>query len=222
MKAYKTAEYYKLDILQFYVIRGSYDKNKIWKRNKYKSGILYSQQVKNVFFFSVTRTLWDKLIKREIFIKSINFMRKKFLKEKYIIHSDDTVFWGIISSANSYGFLEQIGYFYNFENPESTVHHYFDKKIINLIFHSLFSTLKYYYFQTKENELEKNYVCYKFFYEKIYKTHKNMTDYLTDGFEYIIDVLNKYINCDFFNKEQINNFIDFRKLIINRKRTMKK
>ena len=49
-----------------------------------------------------------------------------------------------------------------------------------------------------------------------------MTDYLTDGFEYIIDVLNKYINCDFFNKEQINNFIDFRKLIINRKRTMKK
>ena len=50
MKAYKTAEYYKLDILQFYVIRGSYDKNKIWKRNKYKSGILYSQQVKNVFF----------------------------------------------------------------------------------------------------------------------------------------------------------------------------
>ena len=222
MKAYKTAEYYKLDILQFYVIRGSYDKNKIWKRNKYKSGILYSQQVKNVFFFSVTRTLWDKLIKREIFIKSINFMRKKFLKEKYIIHSDDTIFWGIISSANSYGFLEQIGYFYNFENPESTVHHYFDKKIINLIFHSLFSTLKYYYFQTKENELEKNYVCYKFFYEKIYKTHKNMTDYLTDGFEYIIDVLNKYINCDFFNKEQINNFIDFRKLIINRKRTMKK
>ena len=222
MKAYKTAEYYKLDILQFYVIRGSYDKNKIWKRNKYKSGILYSQQVKNVFFFSVTRTLWDKLIKREIFIKSINFMRKKFLKEKYIIHSDDTIFWGIISSANSYGFLEQIGYFYNFQNPESTVHHYLDKKIINLIFHSLFSTLKYYYFQTKENELEKNYVCYKFFYEKIYKTHKNMTDYLTDGFEYIIDVLNKYINCDFFNKEQINNFIDFRKLIINRKRTMKK
>ena len=57
MKAYKTAEYYKLDILQFYVIRGSYDKNKIWKRNKYKSGILYSQQVKNVFFNGENPTL---------------------------------------------------------------------------------------------------------------------------------------------------------------------
>jgi glycosyltransferase involved in cell wall biosynthesis len=214
IKSYEIAEYYNLDILQFYVIRGSFDKNKIWKRNKYKSGILYSEEVKNVFFFSVTRTLWDKLIKREIFVKSINSMSEEFRKEKYIVHSDDTIFWGIISSTNSYGFLEQIGYFYNFENPESIVHHYFDINMINLIFRSLFSTLKYYYFQTKENKLEKNYVCYKFFDEKIYKTHRNMTIYLTDGFDYIIDVLEKYINCCFFNKEQINKFIDFKKLII--------
>ena len=214
IKSYEIAEYYNLDILQFYVIRGSFDKNKKWKRNKYKSGILYSEEVKNVFFFSVTRTLWDKLIKREIFVKSINSMSEEFRKEKYIVHSDDTIFWGIICSTNSYGFLEQIGYFYNFENPESIVHHYFDINMINLIFRSLFSTLKYYYFQTKENVLEKKYVCYKFFDEKIYKTHRNMTIYLTDGFDYIIDVLDKYINCCFFNEEQINKFIDFKKLII--------
>lgn len=222
IKSYEIAEYYNLDILQFYVIRGSFGENKIWKRNKYKSGILYSEEVKNVFFFSVTRTLWDKLIKREIFVKSINSMSEEFRKEKYIVHSDDTIFWGIISSTNSYGFLEQIGYFYNFENPESIVHHYFDINMINLIFRSLFSTLKYYYFQTKENKLEKNYVCYKFFDEKIYKTHRNMTIYLTDGFDYIIDVLDKYINCCFFNEEQINKFIDFKKLIIKRKGIIKK
>ena len=221
IKSFEIAEYYNLDILQFYVIRGSFDKNKIWKRNKYKSGILHSEEVKNVFFFSVTRTLWDKLIKREIFVKSINSMSKEFQKEKYIVHSDDTIFWGIICSTNSYGFLEQIGYFYNFENPESIVHHYFDINMTNLIFRSLFSTLKYYYFQTKENKLEKNYVCYKFFDEKIYKTHRNMTIYLTDGFDYIIDVLDKYINCCFFNEEQINKFIDFKKLIIKRKRIIK-
>ena len=221
IKSYEIAEYYNLDILQFYVIRGSFDKNKKWKRNKYKSGILYSEEVKNVFFLSVTRTLWDKLIKREIFVKSINSMSEEFRKEKYIVHSDDTIFWGIICSTNSYGFLEQIGYFYNYENPESIVHHYFDINMINLIFRSLFSTLKYYYFQTKENKLEKNYVCYKFFDEKIYKTHRNMTIYLTDGFDYIIDVLDKYINCCFFNEEQINKFIDFKKLTIKRKEIIK-
>ena len=221
IKSYEIAEYYNLDILQFYVIRGSFDKNKKWKRNKYKSGILYSEEVKNVFFFSVTRTLWDKLIKREIFVKSINSMSEEFRKEKYIVHSDDTIFWGIICSTNSYGFLEQIGYFYNYENPESIVHHYFDINMINLIFRSLFSTLKYYYFQTKENKIEKNYVCYKFFDKKIYKTHRNMAIYLTDGFDYIIDVLDKYINCCFFNEEQINKFIDFKKLIIKRKGIIK-
>ena len=40
-------------------------------------------------------------------------MKKEFHNEIYLIHSDDTIFWGIINSANSYGFLEQIGYFYN-------------------------------------------------------------------------------------------------------------
>ena len=48
-----------------------------------------------------------------------------------------------------------------------------------------------------------------------------MTIYLTDGFDYIIDVLDKYINCCFFNEEQINKFIDFKKLIIKRKGIIK-
>ena len=65
-------------------------------------------------------------------------MREEFRKEKYIVHSDDTIFWGIICSTNSYGFLEQIGYFYNFENPESIVHHYFDINMTNLIYKLLF------------------------------------------------------------------------------------
>ena len=63
-----------------------------------------------------------------------------------------------------------------------------------MIFHSLFATLKYYYFQTEENEIEKNFVGYKFFYEKIYKLYNNSIN-LTKGFNYIINVLNLYINC---------------------------
>ena len=209
--------YYNLDILQYYAIRGSYKENKIWKRNKYKSGILYSKEVKDVFFYSVTRTLWDKLIKREVFIKGINFMKKEFHNEIYLIHSDDTIFWGIINSANSYGFLEQIGYFYNIENLNSLIHHYFDSKLMNKIFHSLFATLKYYYFQTEENEIEKNYVGYIFFYEKIYKYYIGRINDLTKGFDYIIDVIDMYVNCSFFNLTQKFNLNHFRNLVIKRK-----
>ena len=217
IKSYEIADYYNLDILQYYVIKGSYMKNRIWEKNKYKSGIIYSDEVKDVFFYSVSRTLWDKLIKKSVFIKGINFMNKEYQKEKYFVHSDDTIFWGIINSATSYGFLEQIGYFYNFENPNSTVHHYFDPKFMNIIFHSLFSTLKYYYAQTKENKIEKNFVCYRFFDEKIYKFYLNLTDNLTNGFDYIIDILNIYKNCSFFNITQKMNIIRFRNSIIKRK-----
>jgi glycosyltransferase involved in cell wall biosynthesis len=142
IKCYEMSKYFNLDILQYFSIRGSYEKNMIWFWNKYKSGILYSEKVKNVFFYSISRTLWDKLIKREVFIKGINFMKKEFQKETYFVHSDDTIFWGIINSAKSYGFLEQIGYFYNNDNPVSIIHHYYDPAFINIIFHSLFATLK--------------------------------------------------------------------------------
>ena len=212
IKAYEISKYYDLDILQYYVLRGSHINNTIWKRNKYKSGILVNKEVKDVFFYSVTRTLWDKLIKREVFIKGINFMEKQFQREKYLVHSDDTIFWGIINSANSYGFLEQIGYFYNSENPTSTIHRYFVPDFINDIFHSLFATLKYYYFQTEENEIEKNFVGYKFFYEKIYKLYNNSIN-LTKGFNYIINVLNLYINCKFINETARKNLTDYRNTI---------
>ena len=222
IKCYEISKYYNLDILQYFVIRGSYVKNNIWYRNKYKSGILYSEKVKDVFYYSISRTLWDKLIKREVFINGINYMKKEFQNEIYFVHSDDTIFWGIINSAESYGFLEQIGYFYNKDNPVSVIHHYYDPVFINIIFHSLFATLKYYYLQSEDNQIEKNFVGYKFFDEKIYKSYKNRTDNLTEGFNYIIDVLNIYINCSFFNENQKNNLIDFKDIIINRKKQILK
>ena len=217
IKSYENINYYDLDILQYYVFKGSYENNMIWYWNKYKSGILYSRNVKNVFFYSVSRTLWDKLIKREVFIKGINFMKKEFQSETYFVHSDDTIFWGIINSAKSYGFMEQIGYFYNFVNPDSTVHRYFDSNYINIVFHSLFATMKYYYFQTEENQIEKYFVGYKFFEDKVYKPYKNRTNNLSKGFDYIIDVLKIYLNSSFFNETQKMNLTEFKDLIIKRK-----
>ena len=217
-KAYKISKYYDLDVLQYYAIKGSYNDNKIWRKNKYKSGILYQDEVKELFFYSITRTLWDKLIKKDIFIKGINFMKKEFLNEVYLVHSDDIIFWGIINSVKSYGFLEQIGYFYNFDNPESIVHHYYDSENMNKIFHTLFVTLKYYYIQSKENEEEKNYVGYNFFYNKVYKYYKNRTKELTSGIHYILNVIDMYMNCSFFNISQKLNLINFRNAIIKKKR----
>ena len=51
-------------------------------------------------------------------------MKKEFFYMDYHVHTDDTIFFGIIHFANSYGFLEQIGYFFNIDpnrKPKLTI-----------------------------------------------------------------------------------------------------
>ena len=208
-KAYKIAKKYNLDILQYYTISGSYTKNRLWREAKYRNGIIYNSAVRDVFYYSITRSLWDKLIKREVYIKSIEFMREEFRNEIYTIHNDDTAFFGLIKVANSYGFLEEIGYFYNLNNPNSTRQFYFDNRYINTSIHSLMATMKYFFIQSDNNQLEKNNVAYKFFYKKV-NEYKLKLGYLTEGFDYINNVLDLYLNCSFFNNEQKSIIMDFK------------
>ena len=66
-KCYETAEKNNLDILQFYSLKGNYKKMKLSTGDKYKSGILYQPQIKDIFYYGHTRNIWDKLFKRELF-----------------------------------------------------------------------------------------------------------------------------------------------------------
>ena len=92
---------------------------------KYKDGIFYHGE---------TRNLCDKLIKKEVFLKSIDFMNSEFREERYEVHDDDTMFYGLIKMAKSFGFLEQIGYFYYLGVPDSTTKTKFKSEKINKIF----------------------------------------------------------------------------------------
>ena len=74
-KSYETAEMYNLDIVQFYFLMGNFKVSELSTHFKYKSGILYQPQIKEIFYYGQTRNIWDKLIKREVLIKSENFIR---------------------------------------------------------------------------------------------------------------------------------------------------
>jgi glycosyltransferase involved in cell wall biosynthesis len=68
IKAYETAKLYDLDILQYYMLAGK----SLWDI-KYQSGIICQNiNVRQIFYFGDTRNLPDKLIKRIVYIKSIN------------------------------------------------------------------------------------------------------------------------------------------------------
>ena len=82
IKSYETAKTFNLDILHFYVMAGNLKNNIFWNVLKFKSGIMRNEDVQNVFFYGTTRNIWDKLVKREVFLKSIYFMNEKFRSER--------------------------------------------------------------------------------------------------------------------------------------------
>ena len=92
---------------------------------------------------------------------------------------------------------------------------------MNKIFRSLFTTMKYYFIQSEDNYSEKNLVAFNFFERKIYKDYKDSITYLTKGFDYLINVLDLYLNCTFYNKEQKSELEEYKIMINERKKKIK-
>ena len=85
----------------------------------------------------------DNLNRREIYVESVKFIRKKFYNQLYFFNNDDTVFFCVLHKTNTYDFLEQIDYFYIFK-PKSSYCYRTDPKNMNLIFRSVFNNMKYF------------------------------------------------------------------------------
>ena len=206
IKSYRYAKKYKLDIVQFYHLMGDYKRNNLVIINK-SSGIVFQQDTNKIFFQYDTRYLWDKLVRRNIFIKSIYFMNQNFKYERFIIHNDDTACFGLFKSAYSYGQIKEVGYFY------STTKKNFLPENINGRFHSLFATMDYYYEQSENNTFEKTKGGYHFFEYRIVRRYESKIYHLSKGFKYIYKVLDKYINSIFINSSQKNKLKSFKNKI---------
>ena len=219
LKAYEIAKFYNLDIVEFYMFSGM----SFWNL-KYKSGIICNNSnVRNIFYFGNTRNLWNKLIKREIYINSINLMPKDLYNENYHAHTDDTIFFGLIHFANSYGFLEQVGYYYNIlpnRRPKKSIK---EDKIqkVNTEIRSLFNIMKYFMIKSDDNLIEKNFMPFKFFVKKVKGILKRDMKYISKGFDFYIEVINLFLSCPFFQKQQKEIFIKLKRKFIIKKRYYK-
>ena len=195
---------------------GDLKKNILW-RVKYRSGIIRNNsEIKKIYFDGNGRNTWDKLIKREIFIKSIDFMDDKFKSDRFNVFNDDTACFGLFKVAESYGFLEEIGYIYNWDVQGSETHTYKNVSLANLIYKSCFTIMEYFYEQTENNQYEKN-AAYGFYNGKAVRILPYLLNYLTEGFDYIFKVLDIYINSEYFDEKKKNNLKAFKQKLIKQK-----
>ena len=208
INAYEFANYFDLDIVHYYHIKGKYNENVVRKMNI--SGIYYHPQIKEIFFNCSYRYLWDKLIKKKVFIKSIEFIKEKYRNTRIIIHNDEVACFGVFRVAKSYGILKQIGYFYNRDNPKSITKYNFKVNNINGRFHTLFTIMEFYYEQSDNNTYDKTMGGYNFFDLRINYIYKDKIKYLTNEFQYINNILDLYINSPYYNQIQKNNLKSFK------------
>jgi len=218
IKVYKTARKYDLDILQFYMIIGTMHNLHLWKVVKYKSGIMCKNtEIRKIFYYGKSRNLPDKLIKRNIYLKSISFMPKELYYEDYQEHTDDTSFFGIVHFAQTYGFLEQIGYFYNNDPGRKTnIEGKANRKM-----RSYFNIMKYFLIKSDNNINEKILMPYNFFYKKVRNQCKKFINKLTEGFEFYFEVLDLYLNCTYFNEEKKKEIRNYKNILIQRENFVK-
>ena len=220
LKAYETAKMYNLDIVHFYMMIGYRESPYIWRKLKYVSGFLTNNsQIRGIFYNSIGRNLCEKLIRREIYVKSVEFMNKEFYNENYRVNDDDTAFFGIVHVAETYGFLEQIGYFYILK-PRNTppVN---NANNANEVFRSAFNIIKYFYIQSDNNTLEKSQMAYSYF-KKSMSLNKRLLMYVTDGFDYIFDVLELYLTSPYLNDRQKADINSYKTKFIEQKNKIKK
>ena len=215
-KSYEAAKKYDLDIVHFYIMMGFFHVPAVRKNLRYKGGIFRSNsQIKDFFYNGLSKNLVDKLTKREVYLKAINFMDKQFLDGDYHINDDYTLFFGVIHYAQSYGFLEQIGYFY-IARPPGPNHYRVALNRTNDLFFSVCNVLKYFYYQSENNTFEKTSVAYKYFQTSFREFGSKIKD-ITKGFDFILNVFDIYLNSNFLNQQQKNYIDGFKTKIIARK-----
>ena len=210
------AEIFKYDIIRFNIYEGNGKINLDIIVNKIINKVIFQPYLSLYSFYGLGKLeeldyyITNKLIKKELFIKSLNLIGEYYLNNFMIDCEDGLINFVLYRIANSYYFISKIGYIYIINEESITkVNKWNFKKRLK----SNFLYLKFIFQNTKNNIIEKNIANYIFL--EIYSQHK---DYFIEFFKEIDDIefykiiIDLYLNCKYISKQtkeilKIINFI---------------
>jgi glycosyltransferase involved in cell wall biosynthesis len=212
LNSYNYIKEHNLDILEF---------NSVFERNsstiyisrryfKY-SNIIYQPILSYIFFYNKNKgtesntALWDKLIKKEVILKSFEYIGKKYLNKKIIIENDVIILFSLFRNSNSFQYIDELGYYYFFNNNDSITNTRYDPLKADEVIYSIFTNLEFLYEKTGNTFLDKYYCLFKL--KTGYKKYKPCFKYLNQ-FNLVENILNKLLQSNYISKENkiiINN-----------------
>ena len=177
------------DILEFSVIIQKEDHrlyysldHRVNHYHNYNQSIIFQPYLSNILFFEnneyspvFCRCIWNKMVRKEIFYKTINFLGNRTNTKKHFDFAEDTII-NILNYeyASNFSNLNIIGYMYNVRNE--SISHINNRKDINF----------------------KIGCCLFFFYQQFYKYIKyfkkdiNYLFFDLKAFDYYFDYINRY------------------------------
>ena len=192
---------HNLDIIEYTVFYKLEEENKLYyppdhelnHYHNYSKNIICQPELSNILFFIPNtkeysrvkcRTVWNKIYKKDIVLKSINYIGKSFFQNSYFIIAEDTILNIIIFNfAQNYTNLNIPGYLYNVRKSSIT---HKEEDSNSLIQKSISFFLYYFIFHRyiKEFDKDRNYLYYD----------------LKEYGEYILN-LTKYNNTEYYLKK---------------------
>ena len=216
-ESYKLAKKYNYDIIRFnaYIGKKNIFMNKIIKdiinRTIYQPELSFYIFYGKGYLTQIDYVLWNKLIKREVYINALNSINNYYLNKFMIIYEDGLINYMLFKKAKSYYFMKNIGYYYII-NKNSIMVNY--KKNSEKIINNIFIYLEFLFQYTNNAIFEKNIASFVFI---------NMLDFLKQGFfiyvteyfQYYYKIINFYLNSKLISLSIKNKFKNIEYFIEN-------
>ena len=219
---YNFAEKYNFDMLRFAMYTGA-DKNPTNDYiNSLESRPIYQPELGTHMFYEKNELLItdvfinNKFVKKEIYIKALNSFNAFNLNTYMIFLEDQIMNFILYRTANSYYFLNKIGYYY-IKNSMCVSNNIF--KMSDLRMHFIFIFLKILFENSKNTKYERDMANMLFTnLNRGFNVASKLNGYQGD-FTFYNDIVNMYLNSSYITDENKYMLKEFSSIIERRNRT---
>jgi glycosyltransferase involved in cell wall biosynthesis len=166
------------------------------------SSLLYKNPFSNRYSFTICRNIWNKLIRKEIFLDAYKFIGNDYFND-FIIRSDDMLLNIMINHfANNYSNFFFPGYLYNLRSI-SMSRGEGDNQLKTIRTKNIISYFQLFYKYIKEFENARQSIYYeirsmsKYIY---YTKNLNLTEYKNNIKDLLNEIIDDYLADEYFKK----------------------
>ena len=151
----------------------------------------------------------NKFLKRDIYIKSLNYIDKYYLNQNMIVYEDGLINYMLYKYAKILYITKKVGYYY-IQNQQSITKNFLKDRERTL--KNCFLYLKYIFEYTKNNQFEKNIAGCIYHNVQLEISDINIFKYITKDYKFYYDIINIYLKNEFISLEdkyQLTNILKF-------------